>query len=172
MTPYGESKVLAEQAIHELARWRLLADLPAERDRLRRLAAAARGHRDQQPDRLGGRTGQVRLQSDGRRGGRWSTSSDIANAFIAVLESARDAIHDEAFNIGRDDANLRIRTVAELVEAAVPGSEVTFAEGAGSDARDYRVDFSKLHARVPAAAPTWTVEAGSASSPTPIAGSG
>jgi hypothetical protein len=77
-----------------------------------------------------------------------------------MLAADRTAIHDQAFNVGRDDNNLRIRTVAELVEAAVAGSRVTFAEGAGSDARDYRVDFRKLHERVPAAAPAWTVEAG------------
>jgi nucleoside-diphosphate-sugar epimerase len=44
---------------------------------------------------------------------------DIAKAFLALLEADRDAIHDEAFNIGRDDNNLRIREVAELVQGAV-----------------------------------------------------
>ena len=34
----------------------------------------------------------------------------------------------------------------------MPGSEVTFAEGAGPDLRNYRVDFSKLNDTFPGAA--------------------
>jgi nucleoside-diphosphate-sugar epimerase len=105
-------------------------------------------------------TGEVRLQSDGRQWRPLVHVRDIAKAFIAILEADRDAVHDQAFNVGSDANNLRIRTVAELVQTAVPGSRVTFAEGAGADVRDYRVDFRKLHERVPAAAPTWSVEAG------------
>ena len=47
-----------------------------------------------------------------------------------------------------------------LVQGAVPGSRVTFAPEAGTDARDYRVAFAKLRRAVPAAVPEWTVEAG------------
>ena len=42
VTPYGESKVLAEQDMREPRRRRLQPDLPAKRDRLRRLAPTAR----------------------------------------------------------------------------------------------------------------------------------
>ena len=43
VTPYGESKVLAERDISRLGRRFVQPDLPAQRDRLRRLAEAARG---------------------------------------------------------------------------------------------------------------------------------
>ena len=40
------------------------------------------------------------------------------------------------------------------------GAPVTFAEGAGPDVRDYRVDFSKITAELPAFQPRWTVPLG------------
>ena len=160
ITPYGQSKVLAEQGIHALA------DDSFSPISLRNATAfgiSPRLRGDVVINNLVGwahATGEVRLQSDGRQWRPLVHVRDIATAFLALLEADREAIHDEAFNVGSDAANLRIRSLAELVQAAVPGSRVTFAEGAGSDARDYRVDFRKLHDRVPAARPTWTVEAG------------
>ncbi len=51
--PYGETKVVAERELSAAGRRRLQPDLPAQRDRLRRLAPAAPGHRRQQPHRGG-----------------------------------------------------------------------------------------------------------------------
>ena len=39
---------------------------------------------------------------------------------------------------------MQVRDIAEMVRDAVPGSELSFADGAGPDLRNYRVDFSKL----------------------------
>ena len=43
---------------------------------------------------------------------------------------------------------------------AVPGSEVTFGEGAGPDTRSYRVSFDKLASALPDAVPQWTLRDG------------
>ena len=47
-----------------------------------------------------------------------------------------------------------------MVREAVPGSTVSFAEGAGPDLRNYRVDFSKLDETFPDLRLRWTVREG------------
>jgi hypothetical protein len=46
------------------------------------------------------------------------------------------------------------------VNEAVPGSKISFADGAGPDRRDYQVDFAKLHDTFADLKLTWTVQAG------------
>jgi hypothetical protein len=50
--------------------------------------------------------------------------------------------------------------VGELVEELVPGSRITFGEGAGPDVRTYRVSCDKLVERLPGARPRHTVAGG------------
>ena len=47
-----------------------------------------------------------------------------------------------------------------MVRDAVPGSKVSFADGAGPDLRNYRVDFSKLNGTFPDLRLKWDVRAG------------
>jgi hypothetical protein len=77
-----------------------------------------------------------------------------------MLEAPRELVHNEAFNVGRSLDNLQVRDVAEMVRAAVPGSRLSFADGAGPDLRNYRVDFSKLDEAFPDLSLRWTVRAG------------
>jgi hypothetical protein len=85
---------------------------------------------------------------------------DIARAFLAVLHAPLDAVHNQAFNIGRDTDNYQIREIAAMVEAEVPGSRVEYAEDGGPDRRCYRVDFSKATRLLPRFQPRWTVREG------------
>jgi nucleoside-diphosphate-sugar epimerase len=101
-------------------------------------------------------TGEVRMQSDGTPWRPLAHVEDIARAFVAALEAPQEAIHNEAFNIGRDEDNHQIRDIARMVEAAT-GARVTPAPGAGPDKRSYRVDFAK-QARL--FEPRWTVREG------------
>ena len=94
-------------------------------------------------------TGQVRLESDGTPWRPLVHIEDISRAFLAVLEAPRELVHDEAFNVGRAEDNVQVRDIAEMVRDAVPGSTVSFADGAGPDLRNYRVDFSKLDRDLP-----------------------
>jgi nucleoside-diphosphate-sugar epimerase len=105
-------------------------------------------------------TGQVRLESDGSPWRPLVHIEDISRAFLAMLEAPRELVHNEAFNVGRAQDNVQIRQIAEMVRAAVPGSAVSLADGAGPDLRNYRVDFAKLDETFPDLKLRWTVRDG------------
>jgi hypothetical protein len=85
---------------------------------------------------------------------------DIARAFLAGLEAPRDVIHNQAFNVGRNEDNLRVSEIADMVKAIVPGCSVRYVEGGGPDPRSYRVDCGKITKMLPAFQPQWSVARG------------
>jgi len=105
-------------------------------------------------------TGEVLIQSDGSPWRPLVHVEDIAHAFLAVLEAPREAVHNQAFNVGRTDENYQIRDLGDMVREIVPGCTVKYAAGGGPDPRCYRVNCDKLPATVPTFRPRWTVRRG------------
>jgi nucleoside-diphosphate-sugar epimerase len=103
---------------------------------------------------------EIALTSDGTPWRPLVHVEDIARAYLALVAAPREAVHDQAFNVGRTTENYRVREVAEIVAETVPGARVTFAPGASPDIRNYRVSCEKIARDVPAYRPTWTVRAG------------
>ena len=160
VTPYGRSKLLAEQDITRLA------DDDFSPTYLRSSTAygvSSRLRGDLVVNNLAGlafTTGRVLIMSDGTPWRPLVHIEDISRAFLAVLEAPRELVHDQAFNVGRTDENYRVREVAEIVADVIPGSEVAYAEDGGPDKRCYRVDCQKIAETLPSFDPQWTVRRG------------
>ena len=105
-------------------------------------------------------SGKVMLKSDGSPWRPIVHIEDISRAFLAVLTVPRERVHAQAFNIGRDDQNYRIRDIAQIVKETVPGCEIAFADDAGPDKRNYRADFSKVARVLPEFQPQWDARKG------------
>jgi len=105
-------------------------------------------------------SGKVMLKSDGSPWRPIVHIEDISRAFLAVLSVPRERVHAQAFNIGRNDQNYRIREIAQIVKETVPGCEIAFAEDAGPDKRNYRADFSKVAKLLPEFQPQWDARKG------------
>ena len=84
---------------------------------------------------------------------------DICKAVACALEAPRSAIHGEVFNVGRNDENYRVKEIAEIVAATIPGCELTTGPS-GADHRSYRVSFDKIYEQLPGFECEWTARAG------------
>jgi len=74
--------------------------------------------------------------------------------------SPHEAVHNEAFNVGRTDENFQLSTLAEMVANVVPNNQVAYAPAGEPDTRSYQVDFSKIANVLPRSQPRWTVQKG------------
>ena len=105
-------------------------------------------------------SGRIRVTSDGTPWRPLVHIDDISHAALCAAEASQDAVHNQAFNIGRSDANYRIRDIAEAVAHQVPDTKLEIVGKTTGDRRSYKVSFEKAAKWLPGYAPTWTIERG------------
>ena len=106
-------------------------------------------------------TGQIRMTSDGTPWRPLVHVEDICQAILCALEAPREAVSGEAFNVGDDAQNYRVKEIAEIVAAEFKGCQVTLGP-AGGDNRSYRVSFAKIQKHMPAFRCRWSAAHGAA----------
>jgi len=105
--------------------------------------------------------GTVRVFGDGKPWRPVVHVDDVCAAFQAAIEAPREAVHDEAFNVGADFVNVQIGELARSV-AEASGAGLEMLSQADADQRTYRTSFAKIARRLPAFTAKWTPRAGAA----------
>ncbi|MEV0590938.1 NAD-dependent epimerase/dehydratase family protein [Nonomuraea cavernae] len=149
LTPYAEAKHLAEQ---DIAR---LADGDFSPTFLRNATAYGPSPSFRLDLVVNYQTAlavtrkEVRLRDDGLAWRPFVHVEDLCAAVRAVLEASREIVHNQVFNVGPSEDCHRIREIAELVVAGVPGAELKATKEAQHDARSYRIDDAKIRQAIP-----------------------
>jgi nucleoside-diphosphate-sugar epimerase len=159
LTAYAESKVRAEEGIFALAG----SDFaPVSMRNATVFGVSPRLRLDIVLNNLAAyahTTGKITLLSDGTAWRPLVHVRDVANAALTLLEAPEEQIRGQAFNVGTNAQNYRVRGLAEIL-AAVTGCEIEIAGGAEADNRSYRVEFSKLERAFPQLRFDWDARRG------------
>ncbi|MFC1952755.1 NAD-dependent epimerase/dehydratase family protein [Chloroflexota bacterium] len=106
-------------------------------------------------------TDKIRIMSDGTPWRPAIHVEDLGRAYIACMEAPLDVIHNQAFNVGQNKENYRIKDMAEVVKNIVPGCQIEYTYEHGSDSRTYQVNFDKISTVLKEYyKPVWDIEKG------------
>jgi len=105
-------------------------------------------------------TGRVFIKGDGTPWRPLVHVQDVARSFIAVLNTPREAVHNEGFLVGNENENYRVRDIAEVVRQTVHGCHIEYAQQPSPDRRCCRGDFRKITRVLSGFVPQWDIRRG------------
>ncbi|WP_276255732.1 NAD-dependent epimerase/dehydratase family protein [Halomontanus rarus] len=73
--------------------------------------------------------------------------ADAAQAYIDCLEAPIDDVSNEIFNVGSNEQNYRVAEIGEMISEQFQDATID-RQPENEDERSYRVDFSKIEARL------------------------
>jgi nucleoside-diphosphate-sugar epimerase len=85
-------------------------------------------------------TKEIKMTSDGQPWRPLVHVLDICDAIACVLESPREKVHNQTFNVGATSDNYRVKEIAEIVAETFTGCALSFGTN-DADNRSYRVSF-------------------------------
>ena len=162
VTPYGETKVLVERDVSQLADENYC---PTFLRNATAFGVSPRLRFDLVLNNLAAwafTTGLIYMKSDGTPWRPLVHIEDISRAFLTVLAAPREKVFNQAFNVGRNTDNYRIHELAEIVAETAVDCSIEYAPDAGPDKRTYQVDCSKIARVLPAFQPQWDARRGAA----------
>lgn len=83
---------------------------------------------------------------------------DAAHAIRLAVDAPQQVVANQILNVGSNDQNYTILQIGELIHQQVIGAKL-IVDNSGEDARNYRVDFSKIREQL-GFHTKWTVETG------------
>lgn len=104
-------------------------------------------------------THEIKMDSDGSPWRPFVHVRDVAKAVVTAINTSADLTHKQIINIGSNQGNYQIKTVAEIIAQVIPKCKVTF-NPQGADKRNYKVKFDKLARVLPGFSCDWDVEKG------------
>jgi nucleoside-diphosphate-sugar epimerase len=143
-TTYGKSKILAESEISKIA------DESFSPTFMRNATAfgfSPRMRFDIVVNSLSGFAKvdkEIKILGDGTPWRPLVHVQDICKAFLKVLESPLEKVHNQAFNIGSNSENYQIKEIASHVQSFFTDCAITIAQENAGDTRDYNVSFEKF----------------------------
>lgn len=90
------------------------------------------------------KNGKIPLMRDGTQWRPFVHVRDTSKAFIMVMESEKEVVNREIFNVGSNEQNVQIHPLAKLIAESI-NLPFNFEWYGSPDKRSYRVDFSKIH---------------------------
>ena len=106
-------------------------------------------------------SGNIEIKSDGSPWRPVIHIRDVCNAIIAVLKAPVHLIEGKAFNVGIENGNYTVKSLAEVVNNSVKGSNLKFTNEHLKDPRTYKVSFKRILTELKEYyQPEWNLEKG------------